>query len=162
VEVNVLDLTDWRIERFYNPDESSPCLECNTEYRVVFNNGDDAKTSKNLLAQSEEKVEIKELQEQLVTPWEVEAKDDGKIDYNKLIKDFGCQKVEPEMVARVEKLTGKPAHPFLRRGVFFAHREFDKILDAFEKGDKFYLYTGRGPSSESLHLGHLVPFMFTK
>ncbi|KAH8960507.1 hypothetical protein BDL97_06G137200 [Sphagnum fallax] len=107
-------------------------------------------------------VEIKEVQEQLVTPWEVEAKDDGKIDYNKLIKDFGCQKVEPEMVARVEKLTGKPAHPFLRRGVFFAHREFDKILDAFEKGDKFYLYTGRGPSSESLHLGHLVPFMFTK
>ncbi len=67
-------------------------------------------------------VEIKEVQEQLVTPWEVEAKDDGKIDYNKLIKDFGCQKVEPEMVARVEKLTGKPAHPFLRRGVFFAHR----------------------------------------
>ncbi len=122
MEVNVLDLTDWRIERFYNPDESSPCLECNTEYRVVFNNGDDAKTSKNLLAQSEEKVEIKELQEQLVTPWEVEAKDDGKIDYNKLIKDFGCQKVELEMVARVEKLTGKPAHPFLRRGVFFAHR----------------------------------------
>ena len=25
-----------------------------------------------------------------------------------------------------------------------------------------YLYTGRGPSSEALHLGHLVPFMFTK
>jgi tryptophanyl-tRNA synthetase len=24
------------------------------------------------------------------------------------------------------------------------------------------LYTGRGPSSEALHLGHLVPFMFTK
>jgi tryptophanyl-tRNA synthetase len=107
-------------------------------------------------------VEMEEVQEQVVTPWEVEAKDGGKIDYNKLIKDFGCQKVEPEMVARVEKLTGKPAHPFLRRGVFFAHREFDKILDAFEKGDKFYLYTGRGPSSESLHLGHLVPFMFTK
>ena len=27
---------------------------------------------------------------------------------------------------------------------------------------KFYLYTGRGPSGESLHLGHLVPFQFTK
>lgn len=31
-----------------------------------------------------------------------------------------------------------------------------------EKGEKFYLYTGRGPSSEALHMGHLVPFMFTK
>ncbi|KAH9314887.1 hypothetical protein KI387_023514, partial [Taxus chinensis] len=40
--------------------------------------------------------------------------------------------------------------------------EFDKILDAFERGEKFYLYTGRGPSSEALHLGHLIPFMFTK
>jgi len=29
-------------------------------------------------------------------------------------------------------------------------------------GEKFYLYTGRGPSSEALHLGHLIPFMFTK
>ena len=26
----------------------------------------------------------------------------------------------------------------------------------------FYLYTGRGPSSESLHLGHTIPFIFTK
>jgi len=25
-----------------------------------------------------------------------------------------------------------------------------------------YLYTGRGPSSEALHLGHLIPFHFTK
>lgn len=36
------------------------------------------------------------------------------------------------------------------------------ILDAYERGHKFYLYTGRGPSSEALHLGHLIPFMFTK
>ena len=28
-------------------------------------------------------------------------------------------------------------------------------------GNKFYLYTGRGPS-EGMHLGHLIPFMFTK
>lgn len=41
-------------------------------------------------------------------------------------------------------------------------RDLNDILDAYEKGDKFYLYTGRGPSSEALHLGHLIPFMFTK
>jgi tryptophanyl-tRNA synthetase len=38
----------------------------------------------------------------------------------------------------------------------------NRILDLYEAGEKFYLYTGRGPSSESLHLGHLIPFMFTK
>ena len=26
----------------------------------------------------------------------------------------------------------------------------------------FYLYTGRGPSSEALHLGHMLPFIFNK
>lgn len=41
-------------------------------------------------------------------------------------------------------------------------RDFTEILDAYERGEKFYLYTGRGPSSEALHLGHLVPFMFTQ
>jgi tryptophanyl-tRNA synthetase len=32
----------------------------------------------------------------------------------------------------------------------------------YEKKIPFYLYTGRGPSSEALHIGHLIPFMFTK
>lgn len=59
---------------------------------------------------------------QKVTPWEVEAKDGGKINYDKLIVDFGCSKMDAAMVGRVEKLTGRPAHPFLRRNVFFAHR----------------------------------------
>ena len=36
------------------------------------------------------------------------------------------------------------------------------ILDNHAAGKPMYLYTGRGPSSEALHLGHLVPFMFTK
>eukprot|EP00252_Welwitschia_mirabilis_P006479 TRINITY_DN17368_c0_g2_i1.p1 TRINITY_DN17368_c0_g2~~TRINITY_DN17368_c0_g2_i1.p1 ORF type:complete len:409 (-),score=94.14 TRINITY_DN17368_c0_g2_i1:78-1304(-) len=100
-------------------------------------------------------------EDQIVTPWEVTGKNGG-IDYDKLIEKFGCQKLEESIVRRIERLTHRPAHVFLRRGVFFAHRDFEKILDAFERGEKFYLYTGRGPSSEALHLGHLIPFMFTK
>ncbi|CAF3565682.1 unnamed protein product [Rotaria sp. Silwood1] len=38
----------------------------------------------------------------------------------------------------------------------------DTILDAYERQKPFYLYTGRGPSSEAMHLGHLVPFIMTK
>jgi tryptophanyl-tRNA synthetase len=41
-------------------------------------------------------------------------------------------------------------------------RELDKILDRYEQGKPFYLYTGRGPSSDSMHLGHMVPFVFSK
>ena len=70
--------------------------------------------------------------------------------------------LDQKLIDRIERLTGRPAHPFLRRGVFFAHRDLEKLLDTYEKGEPFYLYTGRGPSSEALHLGHLIPFMFTK
>ncbi|KAG5054829.1 hypothetical protein AAZX31_03G095300 [Glycine max] len=106
------------------------------------------------------KQEEEEVQEQVVNPWEVSAK--GKIDYDKLIDRFGCQKLDEALISRLERITSRTPHVFLRRGVFFAHRDFAEILDAYERGDKFYLYTGRGPSSEALHLGHLIPFMFTK
>nr|XP_016444966.1 PREDICTED: tryptophan--tRNA ligase, cytoplasmic-like isoform X2 [Nicotiana tabacum] len=110
----------------------------------------------------EEVKEVVEEEEQVVNPWEVSAKDGGKIDYNKLIDKFGCQRLDDSLIQRVQRLTNRPAHVFLCRGVFFAHRDFNDILDAYEKRQKFYLYTGRGPSSEALHLGHLIPFMFTK
>ena len=101
-------------------------------------------------------------QEQVVTPWAVEFGSDGKIDYQKLTEEFGCQEIDERLIERIERITETKAHAFLRRGLFFAHRELDEICTAYEKGEKFYLYTGRGPSSESLHLGHLVPFQFTK
>lgn len=112
--------------------------------------------------ETESKPEKESEEEQVVNPWEVSAKDGGKIDYDKLIDKFGCQRLDNSLIDRAHRLTSRPPHVFLRRGVFFAHRDFNDILDAFERGEKFYLYTGRGPSSEALHLGHLVPFMFTK
>jgi tryptophanyl-tRNA synthetase len=50
------------------------------------------------------------------------------------------------LIEKIEKLTGKPAHHFLRREIFFSHRDLDFILNEYEKGKPFYLYTGRGPS----------------
>jgi tryptophanyl-tRNA synthetase len=49
----------------------------------------------------------------------------------------------------------------LRRGVFFSHRDLGRLLDEYEKGKKFFLYTGRGPSGHT-HIGHLVPWVFAK
>ncbi|KAL9653131.1 hypothetical protein ABK040_006348 [Willaertia magna] len=102
------------------------------------------------------------LVEDVVTPWEVESENDKGVDYRKLIDRFGSKEITEDDIKRIEKLTGKPAHHFLKRGIFFSHRDLNLLLDQVEQGKPFYLYTGRGPSSESMHLGHLIPFMFTK
>ncbi len=98
--------------------------------------------------------------DQHITPWEVTTS--SGIDYRKLIDQFGCQPIDTALVQRFEKATKMAAHPWLRRGIFFSHKDLNTILDAYERGQEIYLYTGRGPSSESLHLGHMVPFMFTR
>ncbi|MEA3329693.1 MAG: tryptophan--tRNA ligase [Nanoarchaeota archaeon] len=91
-----------------------------------------------------------------VNPWEVS----GKVDYDKLINEFGVEKLDELMLNRIEKIAGElPLH--LRRKLFFAHRDLKPILDEYEKGNKFFLYTGRGPSGP-IHLGHLGTWMFTK
>jgi len=92
-----------------------------------------------------------------VTPWEVK----GRVDYDKLIKIFGTQHLNKELLNKLERISGRELHMFLRRGVFFSHRDFDKILDDIENGRGFFLYTGRGPSGP-MHVGHLIPFIMTK
>ena len=87
-----------------------------------------------------------------VTPWEVE----GNVDYEKLIKEFGTSEISSGIYKKLSK-----AHPLLRRGVYFSHRDFDKWISAAEAGKKVSIVTGRGPSAR-MHIGHLVPFMVAK
>lgn len=91
-----------------------------------------------------------------VTPWEVS----GEIDYEKLIEQFGTEPITEELLKRIEKNAGE-LHFHLKRKVFFSHRDLDWILTKYEEGEKFVLYTGRGPSGHT-HIGHLVPWIFTK
>lgn len=100
--------------------------------------------------------------EDIVTPWDVEGAQNTGIDYEKLIIKFGSSRIDDELLAKLEKVTGKPVHHLIRRGIFFSHRDLYTLLNLKEQGKSFYLYTGRGPSSESMHLGHLVPFIITK
>ncbi len=93
-----------------------------------------------------------------VTPYEVK----GKVDYGKLIKEFGVSRLDDKLLERIEKHTGD-LHLFLRRRVFFAHRDLSWILDEYEKGNKFFLYTGRASTKGSkIHLGHLMPWIMCK
>lgn len=94
--------------------------------------------------------------ESIVTPWEVK----GDIDYTKLIKEFGTEPIDDALLKRIKKHTSD-VHYMLRRKIFFSHRDMNWLLDEYEKGNKFFLYTGRAPSG-NIHLGHLIPWMFTK
>jgi tryptophanyl-tRNA synthetase len=91
-----------------------------------------------------------------VTPWEVE----GVVDYTKLVEDFGTHIITPDIIEKLKKFTGD-IHPLFSLGFFFSHRDLDKIIEAYASGENFYLYTGRGPSGQ-VHMGHLMPWLFTK
>ncbi|UZE93908.1 MAG: tryptophan--tRNA ligase [Candidatus Pacearchaeota archaeon] len=77
-----------------------------------------------------------------VTPWEVS----GKIDYDKLIKEFGLNPLR-FLPKQFNKL------PLFRRGIVFAHRDFKQIVEAIQKKKKFVMMTGLMPFGK-FHFGH--------
>ncbi len=93
----------------------------------------------------------------MVTPWEVR----GAIDYDRLVTQFGTERITPELLERIRKDAGGELHFMLRRGIFYSHRDLGWILDGYETGKRFALYTGRGPSS-GIHIGHMLPWFFTR
>ncbi|PHH83032.1 hypothetical protein CDD82_3834 [Ophiocordyceps australis] len=102
-----------------------------------------------------------------VNPWSVsgEVGDDGKvkaIDYRKLVEEFGTTLIDDALLERFERVTGHKPHRFMRRQIVFSHRDLSVILDRYEKNEPFFLYTGRGPSSDSMHIGHTQVFDFVK
>ncbi len=87
-----------------------------------------------------------------INPYEVE----GKIDYNKIVEEFGATLIDDNLLRKIKHL-----HPLLRRHYFFAHRDFDKVLHYHSQGNKFALVSGRGPSA-NMHLAHLLLYNFNK
>ena len=105
--------------------------------------------------------------QQKIDPWSVsgEVGEDGKvkaIDYAKLTNEFGTQMIDDALLERFERVTGHKPHRFMRRQIVFSHRDLTTILDRYEKNEPFFLYTGRGPSSDSMHVGHTQVFDFVK
>ncbi|PIN73601.1 tryptophan--tRNA ligase [Candidatus Woesearchaeota archaeon CG10_big_fil_rev_8_21_14_0_10_45_16] len=79
---------------------------------------------------------------QKVTPWEVQ----GTIDYGKLIKEFGL-KAMADLPKQFQESV------LFRRKIIYAHRDFEKILEAVEKKKPFVMMTGLMPSGK-FHFGH--------
>jgi len=95
-------------------------------------------------------------EEFVVTPWEVR----GRVDYQKLMQQFGARPLTQAEVSLLEKYAGE-VHPLIRRGFFYAHRDLDAILKWHGEGKPWALYTGRGPSGP-VHIGHMVPWILLK
>ncbi|MFW6286278.1 MAG: tryptophan--tRNA ligase [Nanoarchaeota archaeon] len=95
-----------------------------------------------------------------VNPWSVE----GEVDYDKLIKEFGVEYLSSNIKDKIKKIAKDKNlgyHMFLKRELFFAHRDFDKAIKSYMRGEPIFLYTGRSPGG-SMHIGHLISFLFTK
>lgn len=91
-----------------------------------------------------------------INPYEVE----GEVDYERLITEFGLKKIDSKLLKKIQELT-KTDSFMLRRKLFFAHRDLEWLFKEYEKGNKFFLYTGIGPSGP-IHLGHMFVWEFVK
>ncbi|MEM4702999.1 MAG: tryptophan--tRNA ligase [Candidatus Pacearchaeota archaeon] len=102
---------------------------------------------------------MKNVQDAKLTPYEFRGRLTEK-DYQHLIKKFGIQPITNEILERIKK-HAKELHFMLTRRVFLAHRDLTWLLDEYERGNKFFLYTGRAPSGK-IHIGHLLPWVFCR
>jgi tryptophanyl-tRNA synthetase len=86
-------------------------------------------------------------------PWEVK----GDIDYDKLLRDFGVQKLSKDMLESLPKNFYDIFHNELlfRRGFIFAHRDFGHIVSAINSGKQFIMMTGLMPTGK-FHIGHMI------
>jgi len=70
-------------------------------------------------------------------------------DYERLYKEFGIEPFDPVL--------SKVPNPsvYMRRGIVFGHRDFDRILNAMQKHEEFAVLSGIKPTGE-FHLGTLM------
>ncbi len=86
-------------------------------------------------------------EEYRIDPWGTAV----RLEYDKLFQVFGV-KPFTEVMPLVRRVLGEPLH-LMRRGVIFGHRDFDKLLEAKERGERVALVTGFMPSGR-FHFGH--------
>jgi tryptophanyl-tRNA synthetase len=93
----------------------------------------------------------------VVTPYEVR----GTVDHDRLRVQFGALSLTPEIQAELRALAGGDLPPLLTRGVYYSHRDLVELLQQYRKGQRFFLYSGRGPSGP-LHTAHLMAFRLSQ
>ena len=70
-------------------------------------------------------------------------------DYERLFEEFGIQPFAPLLSEIPDPMDS------MRKGVFFGHRDFDRVLNAMKRDEEFVVMSGIKPSGE-FHLGNLM------
>ena len=83
----------------------------------------------------------------------------GSVDYDRLVEKFGTERIDEELKRRFFDLADSK-NLYVDREFIYSHRSMDKVLDEYEDGDGFFLYTGIGPSGP-MHIGHIISYYFT-
>ena len=76
-----------------------------------------------------------------IDPWS----SNQSTDYSRIIEQFGLSSMDHIQMNDPSKLH--------RRGIVFAHRDLDVVLDAKNNGEPFGVLTGLMPSGK-MHMGH--------
>ncbi|MEK6800704.1 MAG: tryptophan--tRNA ligase [Nanoarchaeota archaeon] len=80
-----------------------------------------------------------------LNPWEVV----GEVNYERLVKEFGIKLLASKLPKQFQD------NLLFRRGIIFAHRDFERILECVEKKKKFVMLTGLMPTGR-FHIGHAI------
>jgi tryptophanyl-tRNA synthetase len=81
---------------------------------------------------------------QVFDPWKIS----GKVDYGKLVKDFGLVSLKKLPKVFEENV-------LFRRKIVFVHRDFQRILEAIKNKKPFVMMTGLMPTGK-FHIGHMI------
>jgi len=86
-----------------------------------------------------------EISKNVIDPWgKVEVKN-----YDKLMKELGIDSFK-----NILKSVPKPML-YMKRGIIYGHKDFDRIITAIKKKEKFVMLTGLMPSGK-FHFGHKI------
>lgn len=90
-------------------------------------------------------ISLRNLKASIIDPWGSTAIES----YERLFEEFGIQRMGDLM----DKLPYKPS--FIRRGIIFGHRDFERIIEAINKKQTFAVMSGIKPTGP-LHVGAIL------
>jgi tryptophanyl-tRNA synthetase len=113
--------------------------------------GNKSKRKKNVCKDWLEKDDYEVLKKRMITdkkidPWEIQGR--GRdVEYENLFKEFGIKPFSNEIKREFS------SNRYIRRGIIFGHRDFERIFKAIKEKKPFVMMTGLMPSGK-FHFGH--------
>ena len=88
---------------------------------------------------------MQQQEEDIVSPFNIQAVSERGIEYGRYAERKKLERVNEEIKERIERITGGKVHRYLRRGIFFAHKEMEKVIREVEEKRPVYLLISKSP-----------------